>query len=106
MVFQSTDIDNSGRVVERRYLVNKIGNLKIEIYPNEHPPPHFHVISSDFRAAFSIEDCKLLEGNISSKDRKKVEYFHMGSKPQIETAWNKMRPGDCPVGLINHKCHT
>lgn len=94
------EIDNSGQAIERRYLIQKIGNVKIEIYPNEHPPPHFHINSPDINATFGIVNCDLLTGAIDSQTRKKIEYFHSQNKRDLIEVWNKLRPENCPVGKI------
>lgn len=53
--------EDEGQVVllENKQLVASINGLKIEIYSNEHPPPHFHVKSPNIDASFTIEDCEL-----------------------------------------------
>ena len=35
--------DGKEFLIEIRELVARVNGLKIEIHPNEHPPPHFHV---------------------------------------------------------------
>ena len=55
-------------VLERRHLVERKGNIKIEVYSNEHSPPHFHVKGSEINASFSIRDCELIDGSISRKE--------------------------------------
>ena len=37
--------------------------LKIEIFANEHPPPHFRVKFKDRTASFRIKDCVALNGD-------------------------------------------
>ena len=74
----------------------KIGNIRemeIFIYSNDHNPPHFHVKSKDgkINAKFKIENCELLNGEIGSKDLKKVEEFFKDQKTQIimKLIWSK-----------------
>ncbi|MFL5116804.1 MAG: DUF4160 domain-containing protein [Microvirga sp.] len=31
-----------------------VDSIRIEFYPNEHPPPHFHAVYAEHRAAFYI----------------------------------------------------
>lgn len=81
-------------------LVSRIGNLKIEIYANEHAPPHFHVKSPDVDASFRISDGSLLNGDISSKHRLIVEEFFSDNRKQIVAFWNRTRPDGCPVGFV------
>ena len=51
--------------VRRRVAVIDHG-MRVEIYPGEHAPPHFHVKSESINASFSIDDCSLLRGNVTS----------------------------------------
>ncbi len=52
--------------------VHKIRNMKIEIYSNDHNPPHFHVKSNDksIDATFRLDNGELIGGVIGSKDEK------------------------------------
>lgn len=84
-------------LLETRLQVAKLAGLKIEVYPNEHPPPHFHVKSPNVDATFTIENCKKLHGNISNGDYKKIRYWHKHSKPVLLKHWNMTRPTDCVV---------
>ena len=95
-----TVITDEGHVAEIRKLVNRIDNIKIEIYPNEHPPPHFHVKTSNFNVSLTIENCEILEGSLNSSDYKKVKYFHSNHRDTLVKVWNKLRPSNCPVGPI------
>ena len=85
-------------LIEIKQLVVRLEGLKIEVYPDEHPPPHFHVISPNVSASFSINDCEKLEGKISGSDMKKVRYWHQHAKPLLIEAWNSTRPTNCVVG--------
>ncbi len=73
--------------------VGHVKNMKIEIYPHDHNPPHFHVKSNDMTidAKFTLNDCTLLNGNISGKDRKRIEAFFNDKKVQsvMKTMWEK-----------------
>ncbi|WP_175545845.1 DUF4160 domain-containing protein [Sinomicrobium oceani] len=51
--------------------------MQVIIYSNDHNPPHFHVKIKDLKidAKFRIGDCELINGEISSKDLKKIKGF-------------------------------
>ena len=89
------------RVFERRQLVHRVGNLKIEIFSREHAPPHFHLTGPDIDATFSIDDGTLLTGSISSTQRKRVDFWYHRSREKLIEVWNQTRPSDCPVGKIS-----
>jgi len=90
--------DGELNLIEIRKLVGRVDGLKIEIFSNEHPPPHFHVKSPNIDASFSIEDCRKLNGNIERGDLKKIEYWHKHSKVLLIKHWNESRPTNCVVG--------
>lgn len=90
--------DGEEFLIEIRQLVARVNGLKIEVYSNEHPPPHFHVKSPNVNASFSIESCELLEGNAENKDIKKIKFWHKQAKPILISAWNSTRPTNCTVG--------
>tara|TARA_R110001606_G_scaffold117232_4_gene246634 strand:+ start:5453 stop:5722 length:270 start_codon:yes stop_codon:yes gene_type:complete len=43
--------------------VARTQGLKIEIFANEHPPPHFRVIYQGSSANFQISNCGLMNGS-------------------------------------------
>jgi hypothetical protein len=44
--------------------VVKIGNIKIQIFADDHNPPHFHVKTPDGKALIRISDLTVMAGNI------------------------------------------
>ena len=68
--------DGEEFLIEIRQFVDRLNGLKIEIYPNEHAPPHFHVKSPTIDASFTIEECALLQGNIDNGNYRKVKFWY------------------------------
>ena len=89
-----------GSLYSIRQLVGRAGGLKIHVYAEEHPPPHFHVKSPDVDAVFTIDDCSLIRGNIDSREQRLVRWWYDRTRSQLVAAWNTTRPTDCRVGLI------
>ncbi|MBB1276329.1 DUF4160 domain-containing protein [Pseudoalteromonas sp. SR43-3] len=95
------DRDPDGPIlIEMKHLVERLGSLKIEIYSDEHPPPHFHVITPNSKASFRLDNCELLEGNLPNKYKRKVEYwfYEKNAKKALISFWDKTRPTNCTVG--------
>lgn len=94
-----------GIAVETRKRVDNIGNLKIEIYPKEHAPCHFHVKNANINASFRIDNCELIKGKISNKNIAKVKYWYnkFDSKQKLIEIWNDTRPTNCHVGAYKEK---
>lgn len=93
--------DGDSSLYEIKWLVDFTGGLKIEVYPDEHPPPHFHVKAQGVNASFDIENCIKLAGTVSSIEMKKIKFWHKHSKHLLIEAWNKSRPTNCTVGKYN-----
>lgn len=89
-----------GELYSIRQLVAKVNGLKIEIYSNEHPPPHFHIKGGNINAAFSIIDCEQLEGKVSRREKELIKWWHKQGKDRLIDIWNSTRPTNCPVGEI------
>lgn len=85
-------------------LVNKtFKGYKIEIYPREHPPPHFTVSSPDgLSGNYAIKDCKLLtpDNKFTQRNKVYIKKYWSDNKQKLINFWNEIRPDDCPVGKI------
>ena len=90
--------DGEAILLQGKQLVERLAGLKIEVYPDEHPPPHFHVKSPEVNASFAIEDCQLLKGHLASDSMQKIKHWHKFANPKLIEAWNATRPTDCTVG--------
>lgn len=87
-----------GRSDSLIFTVDSIGKLKIEIFANEHAPPHFRVSCSEGSCRFRISDGASLDPNGLSKYFSKIKAWHKEHKKELIDIWNARRPSDCPVG--------
>jgi|LFRM01.1.fsa_nt_gb hypothetical protein len=73
--------------------VDRFKGVKIAIYSDEHPPPHFHVKSGNGNdASFRIDNGKYISGKIGKRERRNVEHYLSLSKDRLIEIWNKSRP--------------
>jgi hypothetical protein len=78
-----------------------VGSLKIFIYSDEHPPPHFHVKYNGEENSFSIIDgSPLYPNNGLKKYFRNIKKWFNQNKDLLKDTWNENRPSDCPVGCI------
>lgn len=81
------------------FLVVRFSGLKIEIFADEHPPPHFRVKSGGDTANFRIDNCEPINGSeVIIRRRREIRKWHKENKQALITKWNESRPSDCPVG--------
>jgi len=97
------DPDGEKTLLFGRAQVERLKGLKIHIYPNEHPPPHFHVVGPEINATFSINSCKLLTGEIGRKNQDLVVWWHERARAKLIKFWDDSRPLDCPVGRFREE---
>lgn len=80
MHLDSTQVLPDGTVYKIKRFIAATGDLRIEVYPKDHIPKHFHVISRQrgINARFDIETLNLIntkQSNIQEKDIKKIRNF-------------------------------
>jgi hypothetical protein len=91
-------IDDIGTRIITEAEFDRLGGLKIEIFSNEHPPPHFRICFQGDCNNFTINDCSPLNGDALSKYFRNIKKWHKTNKVALISFWNTMRPSDCPVG--------
>ncbi|TSE03931.1 DUF4160 domain-containing protein [Aquimarina algiphila] len=86
-------IESIEKVIIDKERIGTVNNMEIRIYPNDHNPPHFHVISRDKKvnAKFKIENCNYISGEISGKEKRRIKSFYNDPKTIIvmTKVWNK-----------------
>jgi len=70
---------------EVKQLIEKVDDLIVVIYTNDHNPPHFHVVNKDktINAKFKIENGDLISGKLTSKQLKKIKAFYQSPSINI-----------------------
>ena len=94
------DENEKPKYLVRKALVEKVDGYKIEIFANEHPPPHFRVKYQNMVANFRISDCHVENGDseLVRKYGKNIKRWWKENKQHLIQIWNERRPADCPVG--------
>ncbi len=95
--FHNGPIQENGMHLLLEKEVGKIKGLKIEVFSNEHPPPHFRVTYQGETANYEIKNCHKLNGDLNNWTRN-IKKWHVKNKYNLIQTWDKMRPTDCSVG--------
>jgi Domain of unknown function (DUF4160) len=69
-----------------------IDGIRIEIYTDDHPPPHFHVKAGQMRAKFDIATGKLLKGSLDKRSMRKVRRWMEFNGSLLMRVWISSRP--------------
>jgi hypothetical protein len=84
------------------YIVDMYRGLRISIFFDEHPPPHFAVTYNGETASFSITECRRLKGNKGlERHESSIRKWWSGNRPLLVSEWNRSRPTDCTVGPVD-----
>ncbi|MGB3899104.1 MAG: DUF4160 domain-containing protein [Mesorhizobium sp.] len=90
---------NDGHSIE--FIVDIYHGLRVMMFFDEHPPPHFAVKYDGEIASFSIQTCARLRGNRGlERYEPKIREWWKDHQSLLIESWNSSRPSDCPVGLI------
>ena len=58
---------------------------KIEIFSNDHTPPHFHIISDGWNVSYKIEDGNMLQIEVIGKNDSIFDYMEKHVKEWLST---------------------
>jgi hypothetical protein len=67
--------------------VSRFFGIVIAIYHKEHPPPHFHARYGSQRAAFSIQDLKVIEGRLPRRVTSLVLEWAFEHRDELMQDW-------------------
>lgn len=83
-----------------RAYAGAVGGVKVEIFSNEHPPPHFRVKYQGSTANYKISNCSRMNGNGEVlRYEKNIMHWWKQHKADLIAIWDDRRPSDCPVGV-------
>ena len=95
---QGPIVNDKGRRYLTERVVGEFDGLRVIVYSNGHPPPHFLVKCSAGSRRFTIKDCTALEGRGLEKYFRNIRAWHAENKAVLITAWNTSRASGCAVG--------
>lgn len=70
--------------------------IKMFFEAGKHLTPHFHATYQEFEASFSIEDIRILAGELPTKQRRLVEAWAELHHDELGAAWNLLQSGELP----------
>ncbi|MFL4989021.1 MAG: DUF4160 domain-containing protein [Microvirga sp.] len=70
-----------------------VDSIRIEFYPNEHPPPHFHAVYAEHRAAFYISSLEIRDGFLPKPQERAVREWAAPRRIPLLRAWAQLRKG-------------
>lgn len=87
--------------VSTRFKVDMLDGLRVVMFFDEHPPPHFAVTCDGRTVSFAITTGKRLPNNRGlERHERKIRTWWKRNKSRLVEIWNGSRPADCTVGPI------
>lgn len=74
--------------------ISRFLGIVIQMYPNEHNPPHFHAFYGDEVAIFSIETGQMIQGDFPSKKAALVTAWTIIHHDELLKNWNGLARGE------------
>jgi len=71
--------------------ISRFLGISIAMYFDDHNPPHFHVKYNDFRAVISINDLKIIDGNLPPRVLGLVMEWAGMNKNKLVENWNMVK---------------
>lgn len=73
--------------------------IKIQMFYDDHPPAHFHVIFGDERAVVAVDPIAIMQGELSRSVRAKVFEWAAIHQAELRADWELAR-GRRPLSQI------
>ncbi|MBP7101523.1 MAG: DUF4160 domain-containing protein [Leptotrichiaceae bacterium] len=68
--------------------ISRFLGIIITMYYREHNPPHFHVKYNEYKAIFTIEDLKMIEGDLPKRVVSLVLEWAFAHREELVEDWN------------------
>jgi hypothetical protein len=64
-----------------------IDGMKVQFFPNEHPPPHFHVVFAEYRGLIRIDTMSLWKGSLPRSKLRLVIKWASSRQAALLATW-------------------
>ncbi len=68
-----------------------VDGVKIQLYFDDHVPPHFHATIAEYEALIDIETLDILEGELPKKKRKQIVDWATDHREDLLAIWNELQ---------------
>ena len=71
-------------------VIEIIGRLKIQMYADDHYPPHFHVVTPDFEVLVALSGLTILQGKRYRRDIAAALEWAADNVERLEDEWARL----------------
>ena len=73
--------------------ISRFFGIRIRMFLDEHPPPHFHATYAEHDASIAIETLDLLAGSLPRRAHALVMEWAMMHRPELRENWLRVERG-------------
>ena len=73
-----------------------VEGVKIQLYPNDHPPAHFHGVFAGHRIVVEMRTMRAVVGSLPPSKRRAVLEWALLHRSDLEFAWSEIQAGRKP----------
>jgi Domain of unknown function (DUF4160) len=81
-------------------IIGIVDAAKLYMYPNDHPPPHFHVLFAEYRAVIDIRTMKLSRGDLPKAKLRAIIKWAKARRVELLEAWNVTQQSLVPEKIL------
>lgn len=74
--------------------VARLRNSKIQIFPDDHNPPHFRLIGPNSNAQIAIATLRVLAGRADRRDLREAMTYAKAHRAELLAIWEKLNERD------------
>lgn len=67
-----------------------ISGVKIQLFFQDHAPPHFHTSIAEYKAIIKIATAEILEGELPRNKKKEILEWAIENKEVLMEIWNEL----------------
>jgi len=67
-----------------------ISGVKIQLFFQDHAPPHFHTSIAEYKAIIKIDTAEILEGELPRNKKKEILEWAIENKEILLEIWNEL----------------
>jgi Domain of unknown function (DUF4160) len=65
-----------------------VSGIKIELYFDEHPPPHFHARYAEFVAQINLDSLEIIKGSMPRPQMRTIQEWASLRRETLRAAWD------------------
>jgi hypothetical protein len=81
-------------------IIGIVDAAKLYMYPNDHPPPHFHVLFAEYRAVIDIRTMKLSRGDLPKAKLRAIIKWAKLHRTELIEAWSITQQNLVPEKIL------